>query len=302
MQKHGLQIIRHAYIVPSLAPHTMAYRVEELPLEKIKVQRHNVRLHAIDVGIDDLASSIKAHGLLEPIVAYKSGEVYYILTGQRRLHAYVKLNDECPGEGYDHIPCFVREEPTGDNQKKALSLAENITQLPMTESDLVKAVTDLYNVYGNYEIVQEKFGLTRYMVNKYVKQSRLPPELKSAVESGAIHHKPKVALNMAIKAVDAYNYTTGSDTPLDTVINLAKALAVGTVDSGDAKKGARAGMTIQEMEEMKYDKTLIKISISSDINEKLNKVAQQKESQKAVIASQYVIEGVERDYAQVEEL
>ena len=156
----------------------MTYRVEEIPIAQIKVQKHNVRLHDIDTGIDDLATSIKAHGLLEPIVAYKSNGEYFILTGQRRLNAYFKLHEEYPHDGYDHIPCSIREEPVNDNQKKALSLAENITQLPMSESDLVKAVTDLYNVYGDYKIVQEKFGLSRYMVDKYVRQSRLPGEYR----------------------------------------------------------------------------------------------------------------------------
>ena len=278
----------------------MAYLVEELPIDRIRVQKHNVRLHDIDKGVEDLATSIKAHGLLEPIVAYKSDDQYFILTGQRRLNAYAILNDKYPGDGYDHIPCFVRDEPENDNQKKALSLAENITQLPMNESDLVKAVTDLYNVYGDYDMVKQKFGLSRYMVNKYVKQSRLPQELKDAVNHGEISPNPQSAINMAIKAVDAYSYTKGCSTPIKVVIDLAKALADGTVDPNDAKKGVRLGKTIGEMKTMKGDKVQVKIALSRDIDEKLDKVAQSKASQKDAIAATYVVEGVQRDYDQVE--
>ena len=284
-----------------LSRRPMTYRVEELPIDKIKVQKHNVRLHDIGTGIDDLATSIKAHGLLEPIVAYKSGGEYFILTGQRRLNAYFKLNEDYPNGGFDRIPCSVRDEPTNDNQKKALSLAENITQLPMSESDLVKAVTDLYNVYGNYEIVQEKFGLTRYMVDKYVKQSRLPQELKTAIAAGEIHSNHKAAVNMAIKAVDAYNYTKGGETDIDTVLELAKALAKRTVDPQDAKKGVRLGKSIREMEVMKNNKIPLRIHISTDTDEKLDKVAQSKASPKDETAALYVVEGVDRDYAQVEQ-
>lgn len=299
--KNTVYCLLDTLILSSLTLRSMAYRVEKLPIDRIKVQRHNVRRHDIDVGIDDLVTSIKVHGLLEPIVAYKSNETYYILTGQRRLNAYVKLNEDFPGEGYDSIPCFVRDEPESDNQKKALSLAENITQLPMTEVDLVKAVTDLYNEYGNYELVQEKFGLSKYMVNKYVKQSRLPVELNAAIERGEIASKPKVAINMAIKAVDAYNYTTGCDTPIDTVIELTKALVKGTVDPEDAKKGAQTGKTVREMEEMKDDKKQLRLAISTEMDEKLDKVAQFKESPKVAVATEYVNTGVDRDYRQVEQ-
>ena len=278
----------------------MAYRIEELPIDKIKVKKHNVRVHDIDVGIDDLATSIKTHGLLEPIVAYKSGDQYFILTGQRRLNAYTALNKRHPGDGFDHIPCFVREEPEDDNQKRALSLAENITQLPMSDPDLIKAVTDLYNVYGNYELVQEKFGLSRYMVNKYVKLARLPQELKTAIDNGAISPDPKVAVNMAIKAVDAYDYTPGGVTPIDDVFELAKALAEGSVDPQDAKKGAGVGKSVEDMQKMKVDKVPLKIALSREINEKLEKVARSNASPKADTAASYVIKGVERDYSQVE--
>ena len=278
----------------------MAYQVEELPIDKIKVQKHNVRLHDIDVGVDDLATSIKAHGLLEPIVAYRSGDMYFILTGQRRLNAYVKLNETYPADGFDRIPCFIRDEPQTDDQKKALSLAENITQLPMNESDLVKAVTDLYNVYGDYNIAREKFGLSEYMVKKYVKQSRLPQELKAALKNGEIDPNPQKAVNMAIKAVDAYDYTKGSDTKISAVLELAKALAVGTVDAQDAKKGVRMGKSIREMEEMKNDKVPIKIDLSTDTDKKLDMIAKSKASKKDATATQYIVDGVERDYAQVE--
>lgn len=279
----------------------MAYRVEELPIDMVKVQKHNVRIHDIDSGVEDLAASIKTHGLLEPIVAYKSGDQYFILTGQRRLNAYVMLNENHPGSGYDRIPCFVRDEPESDDQKKALSLAENITQLPMNEPDLVKAVTDLYNVYGDYDLVQQKFGLTRYMVNKYVKLARLPEELKIAINNGEISNKPQSAVNMALKAVDACNYTKGCATPVTVVVELAKALADGSVDPQDAKKGMRMGKSIDDMRKMKDDKVLIKVHLSTDTDEKLDAVAHSKESEKDATAASYIVEGVERDYAQMEE-
>lgn len=278
----------------------MAHPIDELPLDKIKVKKQNVRVHDIDVGIDDLAASIKAHGLIEPIVVYKSDELYFVLAGQRRLNAYATLNEKYPGDGFDRIPCFVRVEPENDDQKKALSLAENITQLPMSDSDLIKAVTDLYNVYGDYRLVEEKFGLSRHMVNKYVKMSRLPQELKDAIKNGEISRSPKRAVNMAIKAVDACDYTPDGATSINYVIALTKAMADGTVDPQDATKGVSQGKSIDQIQKMKSDKVPIKIDLSKEIDEKLTRVAESNETPKAATAASYVIKGVERDYVQVE--
>ncbi|ABK76784.1 hypothetical protein CENSYa_0139 [Cenarchaeum symbiosum A] len=43
---------------------------EYVPLDKIKVKKHSVRLHGIEQGIEDPAESTKANGLLQPIAAY----------------------------------------------------------------------------------------------------------------------------------------------------------------------------------------------------------------------------------------
>ena len=105
---------------------------------------------------------------------------------------------------------------------------------------------------------------------------------------------------MAIKAVDAYNYTKDGETKIDTVLELAKALAAGSIDPQDAKKGVRMGKTVREMQGMKDDKVSLKIHISTDTDEKLDKVAESKASKKDETAAIYVVEGVDRDYAQVD--
>ncbi len=57
------------------------------------------------------------------------------------------------------------DEPDSEEKKLVLSLAENLTQVQMTNSDTVKVVTDLYNIYADYVIVEKKFGITEKMAN-----------------------------------------------------------------------------------------------------------------------------------------
>lgn len=280
-------------------------RFEYIPLDQIKVQKHNVRIHDIDEGVEDLADNIRANGLLQPIAAYYDSERshYVILTGQRRLNAYHHLNEKYPTKGYDKIQCKIIEEPESDEKKKALSLAENITQLPMTNPDLIRAVTDLYNVYGDYEMVQQEFGITRRMVDKYVRLSRLPDELKTAIQNGEIHHNPKTAENRALQAVDALRYTKNGSVPVDQVLDLAKEMAKDDTSVTAITAEAKRGGTVEEIAERarKKPKSKLNIDLSSDLADKLQKVAEASGESEKNRATQYVVDGVDRDYRQMGE-
>lgn len=264
-----------------------------------------MRIHDVSQGIEDLAENIRAVGLLQPVAVYfdSSASIYMLLTGQRRLQAYHYNNERYPDEGYDKILCRVIDDPKTDEKKKALSLAENITQLPMTDSDLIRAVTDLYNVYGDYDIVKQEFGITSRMVDKYVKLSRLPERIKEAVENGEIHSSPPIALNMALKAVTATSYTRGGDVPEQKVIDLATEMAKSENIATDLAKAAEQGGSVPEIVERskKIPKNKLKIDLSKEIAEKLRKVAEASGETEVAMAFQYIETGVNRDFGQLDD-
>ena len=72
------------------------------------------------------------------------------------------------------------------------------------------------------ETFQKKFGLTKYMVDKYVKLARLPNELKQAITQGEIHPSPKIAENAVITAVESLGWTPNSKIWIVKIIELAK--------------------------------------------------------------------------------
>ena len=281
----------------------MDEKFEYINIDEIKVQKYNVRIHDINQGIEDLAENIRANGLLQPIAAYYDSERshHVILTGQRRLNAYHYLNDKYPDEGFDKIQCKIIREPDTDEKKKALSLAENITQLPMTNPDLIKAVTDLYNVYGDYEMVQQEFGLSKRMVDKYVRLSRLPERLKTAIQEGEIHPNPRKAENAAIRAVDALQYTKNGQVSVDTVLEMAKEMANPENDPRGLAEEATHGGSVNDMKQRaaKKSKTKLNIDLSSEMAEKLQKVSESNGDTEKTRATQYVVDGVSRDYDQL---
>ena len=278
--------------------------IQLISLDQIKVQKYNVRRHDIDVGIEDLSVNIRANGLLQPITAFFDSEKqsYVILAGQRRLNAHHYLNEQYPGEGFDKIKCIVIDEPESANKKMSLSLAENITQLPMTNSDLVKAVTDLYNIYHDYDLVRKEFGLTKYMVDKFVKLARLPDRIKTAVDAGEISSNNKTAENSALKAVDALHYVKGGDVPVEDVLSLAKEHAKREIDAAVLITEAGRGGTIEEITSRTNNKPKSKfdINLSTDVAEKLQKVADNSGETAKNRATSYVVDGVARDYSEID--
>lgn len=279
--------------------------IQPISLDEIKVQKYNVRKHELDKGIEDLAVNIKAIGLLQPITVYldSKNQRHVILAGQRRLLAYYYLDEKYPAEGFDKIKCIVIPEPETDEAKMALSLAENITQVQMTNTDLVKAVTDLYNTYRDYEMVQETFGLTKYMVDKYVRLARLPEHLKDAINEGEISPNTKVSESSALRAVDALQWTKSGDVDVNDVLELAKEYAKGEIDSHALDEEARKGGTVSEIKDAAKNKPKEKLTLdlSTEIAVKLKKVSEASGEKEKTRATSYVVKGVTKDYAELED-
>jgi ParB/RepB/Spo0J family partition protein len=280
-------------------------KIQLLPLDDIKIQKHNVRTRDIDDGLDDLSTSIRALGLLQPITAYydSANSRYVVLAGQRRLNAHVLLNEKYPKEGFDKIKAILIPEPSNSDDKTALSLAENVTHLPMHQTDLIKAVTDLYNVYHDYDMVQEQFGLTRFMVNKYVKLARLPQKIVDAINDGQISSNPQTAENAAIRAVDALRSTSSdSDEQLENVIKLARNYASGEFQNEDLDDEARKGGNPDQIAGRARSKVKKKftVNLSLEVAEKLHKVSEDKGEKEVSTATSFIVKGVTDAYKDLE--
>ena len=276
-------------------------KIDLLDIDNVKVQKNNVRTRDIDEGLDELVASIKAIGLLQPICAYydSENERYVVLAGQRRLNAHVALNEKYPGEGFDKIKAIVVPEPKTAQDKSALSLAENITHLGMNSTDLIKAVTDLYLVYRDYDMIREKFGLTQYMVDKYVKLARAPKKVIDAINEGRISANTQTAENAALRAIDALRCTINdSEEKIKNVIELARSYASGEYQPEDLDNEARKGGSPVEITSRVRQKIKNKftVSLSLEVAEKLQKVAENKNEKEVVTATSFIIKGVTDAY------
>lgn len=174
----------------------------DIPLDDLVIGKGQVRTQNPGKEVEELARSIEAQGLLQPIVvcAGRATGKWEILTGQRRFLAHKYLNR-------DSIPAAVLDERVSEEQAKAISITENLIRRQLSGKELKDGILYLYNIYGSVQDVVKTTGLPRTKVQGYVKYPRLLPELKRMVDDGAVD------VNAAVKAQDASNNADGVPDP-----------------------------------------------------------------------------------------
>jgi ParB family transcriptional regulator, chromosome partitioning protein len=111
--------------------------VYEVPVADVVPSPRNPR-HKVE-GLDELAESIRAHGLLQPIVVRPLEHGYELVAGHRRLTAVQQL-------GWVRIPAVVRQ--AGDNEAYILTLVENLQRENLTPNEEAEALEVLVRERG----------------------------------------------------------------------------------------------------------------------------------------------------------
>lgn len=135
--------------------------LQHIKLENLKLTALNVRKKgAKETG--DLVPSIRANGVLQPLLVRPNCEGFEIIAGQRRYHALLELADEGV---LDPVPCMVMDSKD-DAKAIEASLAENIARLPMDEIDQFKAFAALSKQGLSVEDIALQFGFTERLVSQ----------------------------------------------------------------------------------------------------------------------------------------
>lgn len=170
-----------AQALPSRDEQLDTGRMEHVPFGQLAVSPLNVRKNA-EVGPDDeLVASIKAHGLLQPLVGYiaRSGEaIVLVCAGQRRLLALQHIAaPDTP------IPVRIVDEETAIE----VSLAENLERKDMNPADEVAAFQALIET-GHYDAarISSRFGYTLQHIRRRLKMAQLLPEILDTLREGKI--------------------------------------------------------------------------------------------------------------------
>lgn len=131
-------------------------------------------------ALEELAASIREHGLIQPLIVTQVGpEHYQLIAGERRWQA-AKL------AGLASVPVIVKEATP--QQVLELALVENIQRADLNPLEEATAFQQLVDGFGlTQEQVAERVGKSRVSVTNTLRLLRLPKDVRNALASGEIH-------------------------------------------------------------------------------------------------------------------
>lgn len=152
----------------------------EVATSKIAANPQQPRHDFDEVELQELADSIKEHGIIQPLIVAKiAPEQYELIAGERRLKAS-KL------AGLEMVPVIVREE-AGEREKLELALVENIQRHDLNPIEEARAFKKLIEEFDlTQEQIADKVGKSRSAVANKTRLLALPVEIQRALIEGKI--------------------------------------------------------------------------------------------------------------------
>ena len=153
--------------------------LSKLPIEYLVPGKYQPRKDMSPEALEELASSIRAQGIIQPIVVRKVDEHRYeIIAGERRWRASQLAQ-------LDEVPCLVKNVP--DEAAVAIALIENIQREDLNAMEEAQALDRLMNEFAlTHQEVAEAVGKSRTTVTNLLRLNNLNDDVKLLVEHGDI--------------------------------------------------------------------------------------------------------------------
>jgi len=156
----------------------------DVPIERIRANPRNPRRTFLDAELDELAGSIREHGIVQPILVRPisdedpGGAMYEIIAGERRWRAAQKAQ-------LHEVPIVVRE--VGDRQALELAIIENVQR---SDLDSVEEAMGYQQLIDEYEYSQndlaQVIGKSRSHVANTLRRLKLPKSVQTMIGEGAL--------------------------------------------------------------------------------------------------------------------
>ena len=153
----------------------------EVDIGRLSPNEEQPRVQMDDAKLEELTQSIKANGIIQPILVRRSGNAYRIIAGERRWRAAQRA-------GLHKVPVVVRDVPEGSEQQLLeLALVENIQREDLNPVDEALAYQRLAD---NFSLTQDQIaaavGKDRSSVANYLRLLKLPEEVRGDLAAGSL--------------------------------------------------------------------------------------------------------------------
>jgi ParB family chromosome partitioning protein len=150
----------------------------EIPIDRIRHNPFQPRRSADEATLQSLASSIRAHGILQPIIVIATFDGYQLIAGERRLRAAQMA-------GLERIPAIVRD--AGEQDQLELALVENLQRTDLDPIDEALAYRRLIDEFGlDQDAVARRVGRARSSVANTLRLLDLAEPVQAALSAGQI--------------------------------------------------------------------------------------------------------------------
>lgn len=150
-----------------------------LPVDRLKPGKYQPRTHFDEAALAQLADSIAAHGVLQPLLVRPvEGMMYEIIAGERRWRAAQKAR-------VHDVPVVIRD--LDDKQAMEIALIENLQREDLSAIEEAEGYERLMQEFGHtQDMLSQQLGKSRSHVANTLRLLKLPASVRKMVQSGAL--------------------------------------------------------------------------------------------------------------------
>ena len=228
---------------------------KEIEISKINPNHNQPRTEFDDEALEELATSIRANGIISPITLRKiSDDNYQIIAGERRYRASKMV-------GLDKIPAYIRD--VDDGQVMEMALIENIQREDLNAIEIALSYNSLVATLNlTQEALAERVGKKRATITNYLRLLKLPAEIQMGLKDKKIdmgHARALVSVEDPEKMLAVYAQVLNEGASVRRTEELVRIIAAGEGIEKAEKKEKQHTIMPEE-----YD------TLCKELNEKFN--------------------------------
>ncbi len=219
--------------------------VANIEISQIETNPFQPRTNFEEDALNELAASIKEHGIIQPITVRKLGyDKYQLISGERRFRASQLA-------GLTSVPAYIRV--ANDQAMLEMALVENIQR---EELDAIEVAISYKRLIDECSLTQEqlsqKVSKQRSTITNYLRLLKLPVEIQLAIRNGDVtmgHARALINIDNEDKQLDIYNQIVLNNLSVRDVEDMARGVKTETktVTSAKDKKSSKAILSVEQL-------------------------------------------------------
>jgi ParB family transcriptional regulator, chromosome partitioning protein len=219
--------------------------IAQIEIANIETNPFQPRTNFEEEALNELASSIKEHGIIQPVTVRKLGyDKYQLISGERRFRASQLA-------GLTSVPAYIRI--ANDQAMLEMALVENIQRENLDPIEVAISYKRLIDECSlTQEQLSQKVSKQRSTITNYLRLLKLPVEIQLALRNGDItmgHARALINIDDADKQLDIYNQIVADNLSVRDVEDLSRGVKsekTAAEKPGTDSKDAKSALTFEQ--------------------------------------------------------